>query len=205
MLVRMRPPSAISSAACIHVRTTSSGSANNGLVPLARFSAHRAISTESRTVVPPSRSANLGVSVGYYDTGYGVPHRPGAGHDITGEGGRVATDHVNAEDLLGRAQPPVDPELVPDPQQLRGDSDDRRVDLQVAPGRDLLEGGTPTPEVCSGTTSDLRPSAPQERRNTTHHHPAVAGIWMVCPVKSSRTPHPDVDPFWNPRVRPDAT
>ena len=48
-------------------------------------------------------------------------------------------DHVHAEDLLGGAQPTVDPELVPDPQQLGGDADDRRADLEVAAGGDLVE------------------------------------------------------------------
>ena len=48
-------------------------------------------------------------------------------------------DHVHAEDLLGGAQPAVDPELVPDPQQLAGGADHRRAHLEVAAGGDLVE------------------------------------------------------------------
>src|SRR4051794_22513735 len=46
--------------------------------------------------------------------------RLGAGRDVFRERRRAAAGHVHAQDLLGRAQPPVCPELVPDPEQLAG-------------------------------------------------------------------------------------
>ena len=64
---------------------------------------------------------------------------PGARGDVVGERRRAPADDVHAEDLLGGAQPAVDPHLVPDPQQLAGRADDRGAHLELGAGRDLVE------------------------------------------------------------------